>query len=295
MANRKRGFRNRIYANVKMYLDDFFVRHGYYNNIASGEVNYDGINEAQLFPVQNDPLYPVDSGTNVHVWQGHRRNWVSESGVTFAVDGLTDPTIVSGVWANGVFLPARPFDGTSGVGIDRRSGRVIIESGYLASSTLLVNHSTKDVWVDTIARDMIVNQVSTLDNNKRVGIDNVPSGEIEHLPMVLMDIANESTARGLQLGAGIIRNPIVFLHVISSNRYDKDEVLDAIQLRQHQTITFVDFDAAPSQFTFYGNYDTNYKAYSTLVYTLANNKRLLSSSKNKKHAIIVSLRLYARH
>jgi hypothetical protein len=261
---RKRGFRNRVYANVKMYLDDFFVRKGYYNNIGSGEINYEGIDESQLLPVQNDPLYPVDSGMTIHVWQGYRKNWVSESGLTFTASGLIPPTIVSGIFVNGEFLPARFFDGVSGIGIDKREGRVIIESGIPAESTVLVNHSTKEVWVDTVARDMITNQVSIIDNTKRVAINNVPSGEIGQLPMVLMEIANEPTARGMQLGAGIIRKPGVFLHVIAAKRYDKDEVVDALQLRQHQSITFVDFDEAPSQFTFYGNYDTNYKSYSTL-------------------------------
>jgi len=248
-------------------LDDMFVARGYYDNIASGEQNFDGTNLSQLFPVQNDEWYPQDSGTTVHVWQGYRKNWVSESGVTYFASGLTAPTLASGVYVDGVFHGRRTPNNTDGISMDFRNGRVILESGVAASSTLEIAYSVKEVWVDTIARDMVTNQVTVIDNTKRIAVSNVPSGQIGNLPMILMDISSQQPTYGLELGGGKVINPSMFLHVVAENRYDKDEIVDALVLRQFKTITMVDLDTAPAQFNYYGDYESTYAAYGTLTST----------------------------
>lgn len=265
-GNRKRGFRNRVYDNMKLFLDDFLISRGFFNTIASGETNFEGVNESQLLPVQTDPLYPVDSGSRIHVWQGYRKNWVSESGVQQVYADSVDPVLVSGVYINGEFRTPTDFNlgGGLGVAIDRLNGRVIIESGLNASDTLEIEHSYKNIWVDTISRDMITNQITAIDNTKRVIINNVPSGEIGQLPMVLMEIKTNPSPDGLQLGGGIIFRPTVDIHIVSNSRYDKDELVDAFTLRSFNTIQMVDLDAAPSQFTFNGNYASGYKSYTQL-------------------------------
>jgi hypothetical protein len=268
MGNRKRGFRNRIYDNLKMYLDDFFISRGFYENIASGTTNYEGTDMSVLFPVQNDPLWPVDSGASQHIWQGYRRNWVSESGVVSVYDGTwTAPIIASGVYINNNFHIPRGFDGTSGIAVDRRNGRVIVESGIPYGYTVRLNHAVKQVWVDTVARDMIAYQTTNTDNTDRLITNTAPSGDVGQLPMVLMEIATMGSPQGLQLGAGIIYRPIIDLHVIANNRVDKDDIVDAILLRTHNTMVMVDLDkveTSGSMFTFYGNYTSGYKTYGQL-------------------------------
>lgn len=266
-GQRKRGFRNRIYDNLKLFLDDFFITRGFFDTVASGETNYEGINQSQLLPVQNDPLYPVDSGTTVHLWQGYRKNWVSESGTQQVHPNMSDPILISGVYINGVFHEPKPFGSGSndGLAVDRLNGRVTVESGLPSSTTVEVEHSYKEIWVDTISRDMITNQITAIDNTKRVVINNAPSGEIGQLPMVLMEIKNNPSPEGLQLGGGIIFRPTVDLHIVTNSRYDKDEIIDALTLRTFNTMTMVDLDAAPQeQFTFYGNYGSGYRTYSNL-------------------------------
>ncbi|MCI0561568.1 MAG: hypothetical protein MN733_24025, partial [Nitrososphaera sp.] len=236
--------------------------------VTSGEANYNGVNMSQLLPVQYDVLYPVDSGTTQHVWQGYRKNWVSESGAVSVYDGTwATPIIASGVYINGNFHQPRVFDGTSGIAIDRRNGRVIIESGIPAGYAVVAPHSVKEVWVDTISRDLISNQITAVDNTKRVIVNNAPSGEISQVPMVLMEIADMGSPNGLQLGAGIIYRPTVNLHVVAGTRYDKDEIVDALMRRVYNTMLMVDLDRAETSgalFTFYGNYSSGYKTYGEL-------------------------------
>lgn len=264
-TRRKRGFRNRLYSNMKLFLDDLFIARGFYDNIASGELDYEGRNLSQLFPVQNDPLYPVDSGSTVHVWQGYRKNWVSESGVEFFASGLTAPTLASGIYIGGTFHPRATISGGgNGIAIDFRNGRVLAESGITASATVEVAHSYKEIWIDTVARDLVADQVTVIDNTKRVAIDNVPSGNIIRLPAIQMDLANQLETRGLELGGGIIMRPVMFLHVVAENRHDKDEIVDVLQLSQFKTMTMVDLDAVPAQFGFYGDYGSGYKSYGQL-------------------------------
>ena len=270
-GNRKRGFRNRIYDNLKLFLDDFFISRGFFDTVASGETNYNGVNQSQLLPVQNDPLYPLDSGSVVHIWQGYRRNWVSESGVQQVHPNVTGPILSSGVYINGVFFGPQPFNSGAGEGvaIDRLNGRVIIESGLPATSTVEVEHSYKEVWVDTISRDMITNQITAIDNDRRVIVNNLPStpsGEMGQLPMVLMEIRDLDNPQGLQLGGGIIFRPSINLHVVSNDRYSKDEIIDALTLRAYNTVKMIDLDAAPQErFTHEGNYGSGYRTYSDLT------------------------------
>jgi len=265
---KKRGYRNKIYSNLKAYLDEKLVARGWFDNVASGETDWNSNNLSRLFPVQNDPNYPIDTGTSVHVFQGYRRNWVSESGITIIGSGVSSPTIPRAAIVGGVSSGSAPFsqgNNTSGVAIDFRNGRVIFEKPVLASTTIEVPHSYKEVWVDTIARDMITTQATTVDNTKHIIINNVPSGEVGQLPMILMEIGDNPAPRGRQLGGGLIFDPIVFCHVIAENRYDKDELIDFLQYLTHQSVRMVDFDLAPALFTYEGDFATTWETLSSLA------------------------------
>jgi len=265
VIQKKRGYRNKIYSNLKAHLDLKLVARGWFDTATSGETDWHNNNLSQLLPVQTDPGYPVDSGTVVHVWQGYRRNWVSESGVDIITSGVSSPTIPRSVFVNGAELMSHPFDGTSGVAIDFRNGRLIVESGLPSSSTIQLTHSYKEVWVDTIARDMITNQVTAVDNTKRIIINNAPSGDIGQLPMILMEIGQNPSPKGRQLGGGLIFNPIVFCHVVAENRYDKDELIDFLQYRTHETMRMVDWDLTPMQFTYQGDFASTWDTLTNLT------------------------------
>ena len=261
---KRRNYRTRVYSNLKLFLDDKLVARGWYDSIGSGETDWHGNTLSQLLPVQTDPNYPIDSGTTVHVWQGYHKNWVSESGVTLRASGFTSPTIArSGMW-NGEQHASTPFDGTNGVAIDHRNGRMIIESGLPASTTVEMEHSYKEVWVDTISRDLVTNQVTIIDNTKRTAITNVPSGEIGQVPMILMEMNRSDAPQGRQLGGGLILKPSLFIHIITNNRWDKDELVDFIEQRTSETVVMVDLDGAPDQFTYEGDFASGWETYSSL-------------------------------
>ena len=263
-VRKRRNYRNRVYSNLKLFLDDKLVARGWYDNVASGETDWHSNNLSRLFPVQNDPYAPVDNSATINVWQGYRKNWVSESGVNMHVSGFVEPSIVrSGLW-NGAQHASTSFDGTNGVEFDFRNGRMIIESGLPFDTVVEIEHSYKEVWVDTVSRDMVTTQITAIDNTRRVVINNAPSGEIGQLPMVLMEINDNPSPDGLQLGGGIIFRPTLDLHIVTNTRYDKDELIDTLMLRTFETIQMVDMDAVSGQFTYYGNYASTYQTYSQL-------------------------------
>jgi len=273
VIQRKRNYRNRIYANLKAYLDDKLVARGWFDEVASGETDWHDNNLSQVLPVQTDPNYPVDTGSNVHLWQGFRKNWVgAESGVQLFSSGISAPTIAREILINGEVIPSRTFDGVSGIAIDFRNGRVVIESGIAFTSIIEVVHSYKEVWVDTIARDMITSQITAVDNTKRIVVSNLPSGTIGQLPMILMEIDAQRAPRGRQLGGGFIFNPVVFCHIISENRYDKDELIDFLQQRTSETMKMVDYDLAPQQFTYNGDFASGFQALNNLKVNFPTNR-----------------------
>jgi hypothetical protein len=199
------------------------------------------------------------------MWQGYRKNWVSESGVELHTSGLVSPTITRSVYVDGIASGSKAFgDGISGVSVDFRNGRVIFETPVAATSTVLAEHSYKEVWVDTIARDLITNQITVIDNTKRVAVTNVPSGTIGQVPMILMEMGRSDTPQGQQLGGGLILKPTVFIHIITNNRYDKDELIDFIEQRKDETVTMVDLDGAPDQFTYEGDFASGWLTYDGL-------------------------------
>ena len=262
---KRRNYRNRVYSNLKLYLDDRLVARGWYDNVASGESDWHGNNLSQLLPVQSDPNYPIDTGSVVHVWQSYNKNWVSESGVNMRASGYVAPTIPRSVYVGGVETFSAPFDGVSGVAIDLRNGRVIFETAKAFASIIEVPHSHKEVWVDTISRDLITNQVSVIDNTKRTAISNVPSGEIGQVPMILMQMTSSPEPAGRQLGGGLILKPVIDIHIVANNRWDKDELIDFIEQRKDETITMIDLDGAPAQFTYEGDFATGWQTYEGLI------------------------------
>jgi hypothetical protein len=267
-SQRKMGYTNKVYSSVKMYLDDILIRKGFFDSVASGEMDWQGNTLSQLFPNTRNDMFPADTESSVHVWEGYKNNWVSESGVVGLASGVSDPIVASGVYINDTFYPSSTISGAGdGVAIDFKRGRVIIESGIPSTYDVQVAHSFKEVWVDTIARDMIVQQIETTSNTPRSGVTNVPSGQYNQLPMVLMSLDNISDTKGLQLGAGIIMRPMLNFFIVANNRYDKDEILDTLATRQFKSIPMLNFNAISGQFDFYGDFDTNYQSYPTLTGT----------------------------
>ena len=135
---------NDIQDGLVEYLDWALLDKGNFFNVTLGEVSPNGSDYSKLRLSSND------SYSSGQVWEGFRKNWVWQSGIT--VDGMDSPLVssdpnhlgVSGVYVNDTFQPS------SGVGeyahrIDHFHGRVIFDSAIPTGSNVQATFSYKHI------------------------------------------------------------------------------------------------------------------------------------------------------
>ncbi|HAI19830.1 MAG TPA: hypothetical protein DCM10_18510, partial [Xanthomarina gelatinilytica] len=136
---------NGIQDGLVEYFDWALLDVGNYFNVTLGEISPEGHDYSKL-RLSSDPNY-----TNGQVWEGFRKNWVWQSGVSHTPspmvgDDAVNPGI-SGIYVNNQFEPS------SGVGqyahyVDYYNGRVIFDSAISTTSKVQVEYSYK--WINVV-------------------------------------------------------------------------------------------------------------------------------------------------
>jgi len=126
---------DQLEANLVSWLAHSFDAAGAYETVARGGQDPRAGDRSRL-SVDADPRYPAN-----RVWKAPRADWVWYPDTGYAAA----PTVASGVWVNGTFLPANT-GGTSPV-IDFPRGRVFFSSGVSPTSVVQVAHSPRLVQV----------------------------------------------------------------------------------------------------------------------------------------------------
>lgn len=216
-----------IEDNLVSYIEWGFLQLGAFYNISIPSSGVYGGDRHKLVCV-NDPRY-----TSGQVWEGYRKNWVWQSGLTIS----TQPIAISGVFVDGSFLPRG-----SGYHINYPDGRVIFDSAISTTSTVQLEYSHK--WVDTVSADDVPwfkksqNRSFRVDSSYYIsnsGNWNELADTRLQMPFVAVEVVGRDY-EGYQLGGGQwIRTPVL-LHVVAEESRTAKKIANILSSQNEATI-----------------------------------------------------------
>ena len=185
----------------------------------------------------DDPNY-----TDGQVWEGYRKNWVWETGISATT---TQPTAISGVFVDGTFYAignvTKPFY------VDYPNGKVVFDTAQTTTSTVQLEYSHK--WVEVVPaegvpwfRQLQSRSFRTEDNFQVTGSGGwAQLGQTRiQLPAVAIEVVPARSLEGFQLGGGQwVNNEIVF-YVMSENHWECANLMDTILYQNDRTIHLFD-------------------------------------------------------
>lgn len=254
-----------IKYNMKLFLDQVFIRDGNYTNVASGQVAFDNVTDLSRLRIVEDTDDLAEMGYNGpgaigRVFQSPFKNWVYQSGLQHSFDrGETqkaDPILASGVWVNGVFKPesstATGYDPTLFPTIDWLNGRVLMSSGLTASDVVQSEYSFGHIFVDMANRKNL--DLQEYVKNSRFGMNpdsggaiQYPSGRFNPLPAVFIEITDQAHDGAAEIGnRSLIERDQLRFFVVTNNEMVLDNIIDTIRLQDRRNMPIVDFNVAPT-------------------------------------------------
>jgi hypothetical protein len=260
-----------IKANLKFFLEDLFLRNGFYTNVSAGEIGINGNDISLMLP--GDIVYSqpdaVSSIPN-KVFQSAFKNWTHEDGIPSSESGVLPPTVASGVTVNGTFYAQATTVGAFAHGIDYPNGRVIFDTPLAGTPTVQADFSYKTVLVDGAnvfenERKPILIETAYKDNPRATGVDIYPGVDSRTLPGVFIDILRRTNS-GYELGT---RNPVKdffgVLHIWSRDEYTRDLIEDVISDEYRQVLLGIDFNTAPDPLLGHGFKNQAFPGYRALA------------------------------
>ena len=231
---------NEILDSIVEYFDWALLEKGNYFNTTSGELAPNGLDYSELRASSNDHY---SSG---QVWEGFRKNWVWQSGISYDAAPLVslddaNPG-VSGVYVNGQFKP-NTITGTYEHYIDHFNGKVIFNSPIPTGSTVQVEHSYKWInvcyannlpWIREIQKNTL--QPDSTFKNLSDGQWDVPPELRLQLPTIAVEIVPSRTFKGYQLGGGQFVYTDVIFHCLAESEIVRNKLIDIVSLQNDKSI-----------------------------------------------------------
>jgi hypothetical protein len=231
---------NEILDSIVEYFDWALLEKGNYFNTTSGELAPNGLDYSELRASSNDHY---SSG---QVWEGFRKNWVWQSGISYdaaPLVGLNDANPgVSGVYVNGQFKP-NTITGTYEHYIDHFNGKVVFNSPIPTGSTVQVEHSYKWInvcyannlpWIREIQKNTL--QPDSTFKNLSDGQWDVPPELRLQLPTIAVEIVPSRTFKGYQLGGGQFVYTDVIFHCLAESEIVRNKLIDIVSLQNDKSI-----------------------------------------------------------
>ena len=253
---------------VRDNLIDFFdwglIDNGGYFNINIPKSGVYGGKFHQLRPVI-DTRY-----TNGQVWEGFRKNWVWESGLS----QTTQPIQISGVYVNGAFK--LPNDSTYSHHVDYPLGRIVFNSGIPNSSIITAEFSTKFAQVFNLNDVPGLRQVQygsfRIDDStffSTSGNWTLPSQNRVQMPAVGISIGGIESYKPLQIGGGQYKYNNVFAYIFTEDESTGLRLADYLSQQKEKVINLYDENLMNSDNQFSlnsnGSIATGAKTYYQLV------------------------------
>tara|TARA_Y100000004_G_scaffold197050_1_gene269467 strand:- start:1742 stop:2722 length:981 start_codon:yes stop_codon:yes gene_type:complete len=233
---------NDIQDGLVEYFDWALLTKGNYFNVVANETSPNGEDMSRL------RLSTNDSYTAGQVWEGFRKNWVWQSGIS--VNGFSAPLVgtnnqypgISGVYVDGDFHPTSEA-GAYAHHVDYFNGRVIFDSPIPTGSVVKAEHSYKYInvmyannmpWYKQLQSRTLEPSTSFLDSDD--GPWNIPPENRAQLPLVAIEVVPNRTFKGYQLGGGQLVYTDVLFHCIAEDEVTRNQLVDIISLQNDKTI-----------------------------------------------------------
>lgn len=231
-------FTNQLESSLKFYLDWAILSIGGWTNIESPT---SGVYGGDFSRLRSSSDMSYTSGT---VWEGVRKDWVWETGVNYEDGGTTyNPNQVTGITISGNSY------GTGSFYVDYPNGRIVLNSAIKTTSTVKAEYSYRNVqvyvadqapWWDEVQKGSLrVDNPQFLTKNSgewHIG----PHHRIQ-LPAIVIESVPRGYSKGYQQGDGSLKTyQEVDIHVLSEDRYYRNNILDWIRSEQDRTIYLVD-------------------------------------------------------
>lgn len=240
-----------IKANIKLYLEDLFLRNGFYRNIFVGQTDFYLNDISRLMP--GDVVYPEpdpESFIANRVWQSPFKNWVHEDNIPSSESGIAPPTVCSGVTVNGTFYPQATTSGSFAHSIDFPNGRIIFDTPLAGTPTVQADFSYKTVLVDGAdifenERQPVLIETAYKDNPRATGVDIYPSPDSRTLPAVFIDFLGRGNS-GYELGTRTpVKDYFGVFHIWARDEYMRDLIEDIIADEFREVLLGINFNTAP--------------------------------------------------
>lgn len=257
--------------NLILWLNDLFLKDGFYTNISTGESDVYGRDISELSSVDSP------SHADGRVWQSAFKQWVHESGLTPTNSMMSSPILSSGVSVNGTFYPSSPsaagYNPIYGHSIDFDNGRVIFDTPLSSSDTVQGEFAYKEVYVDF--SDAFENETKEFyiettykDNPMQTGVIIYPEENSRTLPMVLVDAANiDYSPYELGNNSNVLDLTGSFI-LWTRDSYMKDQLEDLLTYQNSVVLIGVDLNqpnGSPFPLIYNGDKNPLYTNYDTIA------------------------------
>lgn len=223
---------NILLDNFVYFYDWGFLDKGSFYNIQIPQSGIYGGTRSQL-RLAGDPNY-----TDGQVWEGYRKNWVWETGVSATTE---QPIQISGVFVDSVFYATGNVDNP--FYIDYTNGRVVFDNAQSTDSIINISYSHK--WVEVVPSEGMPFfrqiQQGSFYTNDRFLVQNsggwAQLGETRlQLPALAIEVNTPRSVEPYQLGGGQwVNNEIVF-YAITENYWECNNIIDTILYQNDKTL-----------------------------------------------------------
>ena len=239
---------NDIQDNLIEYFDWALLDKGNYFNVTKGELAPNGEDYSKLRLSSNDHY---NAG---QVWEGFRKNWVWQSGISFTPAPLVGEGLVtdkenpgiSGIYVDDTYYPVTT-EGTYAHRIDYFNGRVIFDTAIPTGSKVQVQHSYKHInvvyandvpWLKEVQTNTLQPTSNFFDTDK--GMWDIPPESRLQLPAIAIEIVPARSFKGYQLGGGQWVYTDVLFHCIAEDVITRNKLVDVVSLQNDKNIYLFD-------------------------------------------------------
>lgn len=197
-------------------INNVLLEQGAFLNISLGMKDKHNNDLSKLFCV-SDPRFPVMDG---QLWQSAFHNWNYQTGV----NNPLPPTVFSGVYYNGVFIPK---DDT--MHVDYENGRIFFDSPFPTTGVMQAEFAIKEYsFLSPSSEKEAVHETQFVINDDKTGRDIFPADPTQiYLPALFVEV-EDGTEKGFQFGGATETMPTIKINIISDRRQQLEAIASVL-------------------------------------------------------------------